>query len=133
MADFDLHAVQVRPTHGAAEHRRWDRLVARHHYLSFRGLFGRGLRHVATLGETWIALLGWQAGALKVTVRDRWIGWSNAQKLRRLHLICQNVRFLIILGQRRKNLASRVLGLSLRRLSGDMLAEHGYPVLIAEA
>ena len=48
-ADFDLHAVQVRPTHGSAEHRRWDQLVARHHYPSFRGLFGRGLRHVATL------------------------------------------------------------------------------------
>ena len=132
LADFDLHSVQVRPTHGSAEHRRWDQLVARHHYLSFRSLFGRGLRHVATLGQEWIALLGWQAGALKVSVRDRWIGWSNAQKLRRLHLIAQNVRFLILLEQRRKNLASRVLGLSLRRLSADMLAEHGYPVLLAE-
>ena len=60
------------------------------------------------------------------------IGWSNAQKLRRLDLIAQNVRFVILLEQRRKNLASRVLSLSLRRLSGDMLAEHGYPVLIAE-
>ena len=30
------------------------------------------------------------------------------------------------------NLASRVLGLSLRRLSADMRAVHGYPVLLAE-
>ena len=59
--ELDLRAVRVRPTHGAPEHRRWDRLVAHHHYLSFQGLFGKALRHVATLGATWIALLGWQA------------------------------------------------------------------------
>ena len=58
--DLNLRAVRVRPTRGAQEHRRWDRLVATHHYLSFQGLFGQALRHVATLGATWIALLGWQ-------------------------------------------------------------------------
>ena len=31
------------------------------------------------------------------------------------------------------NLASRVLGLSLRRLSGDMQREHGFPILLAES
>ena len=38
---LDLCAVRVRPTRGAQEHRRWDRLVANHHYLSFQGLFGQ--------------------------------------------------------------------------------------------
>ena len=129
---LDLRAVTVRPTGGAQEHRRWHKLVATHHYLSFQGLFGKGLRHVATLGSTWIALLGWQAGALKLTARDRWIGWSQEQKLRRLHLVTQNSRFMILPGFQVPNLASRVLGLSLRRLSDDMLAVHGYPVLVAE-
>ncbi len=129
---IDLRAVTVRPTWGAQEHRRWDKLVATHHYLSFQGLFGKGLRHVATLGSTWIALIGWQAGALKLTARDRWIGWSREQKLRRLHLVTQNSRFVILPGFHAPNLASRVLGLSLRRLSDDMLAAHGYPVLVAE-
>ncbi len=49
---LDLRAVTVRPTWGGQEHRRWDKLVATHHYLSFQGLFGKGLRHVATLGST---------------------------------------------------------------------------------
>ena len=129
---LDLRAVTVRPTWGGQEHRRWDKLVATHHYLSFQGLFVKGLRHVATLGSTWIALVGWQAGALKLTARDRWIGWSREQKLRRLHLVTQNSRFVILPGFHAPNLASRVLGLSLRRLSDDMLAAHGYPVLVAE-
>ena len=41
---IDLRAVTVRPTWGAQEHRRWDRLVAEHHYLPFHGVIGKGLR-----------------------------------------------------------------------------------------
>ena len=63
---IDLGAVTVRPTWGTEERRRWDELVASHHYLPFHGLFGKGLRHVATLGPTWLALIGWQAGAFKL-------------------------------------------------------------------
>ena len=69
---------------------------------------------------------------MKLTARDRWIGWSREQKLRRLHLVTQNSRFVILPGFHVPNLASRVLGLSLRRLSEDMLAAHGHPVLVAE-
>jgi hypothetical protein len=133
LRDLDLRSVRVRPTRGAQEHRRWDRLVASHHYLSFEGLFGKALRHGATLGESWIALVGWQAAALKLAARDRWIGWSPQQQRERLHLITQNSRFVILPAwQGAANLASRVLGLSLRRLSDDMLAVHGFPLLLAE-
>ena len=103
----DLRAVTVRPTWGAQEHRRWDRLVAEHHYLPFHGVIGKGLRHVAVHGETWLALIGWQPGAFKIA------GSAGRRQFRRLHLIA---RFVILM----HNLASRVLGLSLRRLSQDI-------------
>ena len=61
-----LREVAVRPVHGVEELRRWDALVARHHYLAFHGLFGKALRHVVVCGQRWLALLGWQAGAFKV-------------------------------------------------------------------
>ena len=128
----DLRAVTVRPTLGAQEHRRWDRLVAEHHYLPFHGVIGKGLRHVAVHGETWLALIGWQPGAFKLAARDRWIGWPAEQQFRRLHLIANNSRFVILTPGRVHNLASRVLGLSLRRLSQDIQAVHGYPVFLAE-
>ena len=38
---IDLRAVTVRPTWGAREHRRWDRLVEEHHYLRFHGVVGK--------------------------------------------------------------------------------------------
>ena len=129
---IDLRMVTVRPTYGEAERRRWDDLVRLHHYLPFHGVFGKGLRHLAEVGSHWVALVGWQAGAFKLGARDRWIGWNATQKHARLHLIANNVRFVLLLSDRVPNLASRVLGLSLQRLSSDMQAAHGYPVFLAE-
>jgi len=79
-----------------------------------------------------LALVGWQPGAFRLAARDRLIGWSPDQQFRRLHLICNNSRFVILTPERVPNLASRVLGLSLRRLSADIQALHGYPALLAE-
>ena len=66
------------------------------------------------------------------TARDRWIGWSSEQQFRRLHLIANNSRFVILTPEWVPNLASRVLGLSLRRPCADIQAVHGYPALLAE-
>jgi hypothetical protein len=78
-----LREVTVRPAVGADERIRWDALMGAHHYLPFRGLVGRSVRHVAVLGEHWLALVGWHAGAFKLKARDRWIGWLPKQQFRR--------------------------------------------------
>ena len=44
----------------------------------------------------WLALVGWQSGAFKCGVRDRWLGWHRSVQFRRLHLIGNNTRFLIL-------------------------------------
>ena len=75
-----LHEITVRPTIGTSERNRWDALMGAHHYLAFRGLVGRSVRHVAVLGEHWRALIGWHAGAFKLKARDRWIGWLSEPK-----------------------------------------------------
>ena len=129
-----LREVTVRPTVGARERQRWDELMGAHHYLPFRTLVGRSVRHVAVLGERWLALVGWQAGAFKLRARDEWIGWLPEQQFRRLHLVANNSRFVILPeAQGTMNLASRVLGQSVRRLSGDMRKIHGHPALLAES
>ena len=136
-ADFDkvrvvVREVEVRPAR-PDERRRWDALMAGRHYLGFRQFAGRGLRHVAVWRGHWLALVGWQSGAFKCAPRDRWLGWHRSVQFRRLHLIGNNTRFLILpeaAGVR--NLASRVLGRSLRRLSADWAALHGHPLELAE-
>ena len=119
-----LRDVKVRPVRGAEEHGRWDAPMREHHCLPFRGLFGRSLRQVAVRGEAWLALLGWQAGAFKVGVRDAWIGWTRERQFSRLHLVANDARFAVPEAGRVPNLASRALGLSLRRLARDMRASN---------
>lgn len=128
-----LSEVTVRAVAGGAERAEWDRLMDAHHYLGFRCLFGGGVRHVAEAADgRWLALVGWQCGAFKVKARDAWIGWAPEQQFRRLRLVANNTRFLILPWARQPNLASRVLSLSTRRLSPDMEAALGHPALLAE-
>jgi hypothetical protein len=127
-----LARVRVRPIR-AEERARWDALMQAHHYLGFSGMAGRALRQVAEAEGRWLALLGWHAAALMCAPRDRWIGWPRPLQFQRLHLIANNSRFLILPGVEIPHLASRVLGLSLRRLSADWQTRHGHPLLLAES
>jgi len=106
--------------------------MRRHHYLGFERIVGEALHYVATMGRQWVALLGWGSAALKCTARDQWIGWDRHLQYRRLHLIANNVRFLILPDWHLPNLASRLLALNLKRLSTDWLSFHGHPILLAE-
>lgn len=104
----------------------------RYHYLGYRSIGGQSLRYVATAGDEWVALLGWGSAALKCTVRDRFIGWDEQTKLKRLVFLSNNVRFLVLPWVRWKNLASKVLSLNLKRLSEDFQQVYGHPVYLVE-
>ena len=129
---FRLAEVSVRLAK-PQERLRWDALMDGHHYLGFKRFAGRGLRYVFEWRGHWIGLAGWQSGAFKCRPRDRWIGWSGKEQFRRLHLIGNNTRFLVLGAPGVfPNLASRALSAMTRRLSADWAAEHGHPLLMAE-
>jgi hypothetical protein len=124
--------VAVRPV-APSEIGRWKSLIQQHHYLGLDHLVGETILHVAEVDGHWVALLGWCSAALKVTARDQYIGWSPQQKQRRLKLVAQNGRFLLLVDPHAvPNLASRVLAMSVRRLAEDWRAVHGHPVVLAE-
>ena len=131
-AEVVVGEVEVRPAR-PDERRRRDALADEHHCLGFRQFAGRGLRHVAVWDGHWLALLGWQSGAFKCAPRDRWLGWHRSVQFRRLHLIGNNTRFVVLPeASGIANLASRALSRSLRRLSADWEAAHGHPLELAE-
>jgi hypothetical protein len=126
-----LRSVTVRPC-GRQELRRFRELLGEHHYLGYRGVVGESVAHVAEAGGQWLALLLWAAAAFKCAARDSWIGWHPAVQWQRLHLVANNVRFLVLPVVAVPNLASRVLGLSVRRLSRDWQLTWGHPILAVE-
>jgi predicted transposase YbfD/YdcC len=100
--------------------------------LGFRGVVGESLAYLAEAGGEWLAVLWWAAAALKYRPRDEWVGWHPAVAWQRLHLVANNVRFLILPGVRVPNLASRVLGVCAKRLSADWQQAWGHPILLVE-
>lgn len=104
-------------------------LLDSHHYLRYQRPVGHPLRYLAYSDGRPIACLGWAAAAQKVAARDRFIGWTHAQRLKNLHLVANNARFLIV--PRVPHLASHLLAANVRRLAADWQARYGYaPVLL---
>jgi hypothetical protein len=115
------------------ERERFDRLIVEQHYLGNAQLVGEQLRYVAEYQGQWVALISWSAAAYKLKLREGWIGWSDQQKQRRLPLVVNNSRFLILKGFHVPNLASRLMRLGLQRLSSDWEQAYHHRVLIAES
>ena len=114
------------------ERPQYKQLMDAFHYLGFHRTVGESIWYVATLNRQWVALLAWAAPAFKSRHREAWVGWDPSLKTRRLHLVANNVRFLILPTIRIKNLASKLLALNLRRLSTDWQNRYGHPILLAE-
>ena len=127
----DFSDLVVRPI-TSEEKSRWIDLMDTHHYLGFRQLVGTYICYVAELHGKWVALLGWSWAAMKCGARDRWIGWDETLKWKRLKHVLNNTRFLILPDIRIKNLASKILSLNLKRLSSDWEKAFGHPVVLAE-
>jgi hypothetical protein len=116
------------------ERAAFDQLLEERHYLASAHLSGQTLRYVAEMDGQWVALVCFSAAAFHLKGREKWIGWTPRQRARRLLFVVNNSRFLVLPErQRYPNLASRVLGLCLRRLREDWQARWGHPVLVVES
>ena len=118
-----------------SQKKRWNQLVGQHHYLKSSNLVGEQLRYVVSDARgRWLALLGWSAPAMHLKARDQSIEWTDEQRERRLHLLAQNSRY-VILAERDQlpNLASRAMSLCLARLSSDWFEAYGHPIVMVES
>lgn len=110
----------------------WNALVDEKHYLSSK-LVGPTLRYVAEDGGQWVGLVSFGQGSYHLQPRDSFIGWTDVQRGRRLGLLAQNTRF-VLLHERGQypNLASRILSIVSKRLSADWQEKFGSPVVAVE-
>jgi SRSO17 transposase len=110
----------------------WDALVRRYHYLGYQKLLGHRLKVLAFLGHRPVAALAFSAPARVLRVRDRWIGWSAAQRKAHLDRLVNNSRFLVLPWVTVKNLASHVLARTLARLPQEWEARFGTRLWLVE-
>jgi hypothetical protein len=110
-----------------------NQLLDQHHYLGSLRPVGERLLYIArNAAQEWVAVLVFSAAARHLKHRDEWIGWTEEQRRRRLRLVVNNSRFLLLPGRSVPNLGSRVLRLTLDRLRADWQTRYGHPVEVVE-
>ena len=127
----ELGSLTLRLVTGTAASRLWSEYVARYHYLGYTPMSGSQLRYNVFAGEQLVACLSFGASAWKLKARERFVGWSEAQRQRNLQLVVNNARFLILPWIQSKGLASKILSRVARQLPQDWLQRYGFrPVLL---
>ncbi len=109
----------------------WNEYIHRYHYLGYSPLPGAQLRYMVMSDSHVLALLGFGAAAWQTAPRDKFIGWDERQRRKRLHLIVNNARLLILPWIQSKNLASKTLSMVSKKLPDDWQKRYAYrPVLL---
>ena len=86
----EMEPLTLRPAAGTAAARLWNEYIARYHYPGYTPLSGSQLRYNVFAGEQLLALLSFGASAWKLAARERFIGWSEPQRLKNLQLVVNN-------------------------------------------
>lgn len=128
-----LGKLEVRVAHSAWEWRQAKAALGREHGLGAGREAGDRLCQLLWENGKLVAVLVWCAAAWHVQARDETVGWDAVTRSKRLKLVVQLRRFLVLEATRRPNLASQCLGAGLRELVGQWEAQHGYRPLLAES
>jgi hypothetical protein len=126
---FPINLEQVRRT---PFEKIFNGLVSEYHYLGYTQPIGEHLKYMAFSGGRPIACLAWGSAPWYIGVRDRFIGWSKKTRERNLHLIANNLRFLILPWVQISCLASYLLASNRQRLSQDWQDLYNHPVYLLE-
>lgn len=128
--EIDFKSLRLEMVRSKANEHLWDYLIDKYHYLGYRTLIGHYLKYLIYSEDKILGCIGFADAVLKLNIRDKWVGWSIEEREKNLHLVINNVRFLILPWVKVKNLASKILALTNRRVSEDWNVYYRYrPVL----
>jgi len=113
--------------------RLWNELMEREHPQGAGPLVGRQVRYLIGSAHGWLGGFGFAAAALQLAERDAWIGWDAEQRRAYLHYVVGMSRFLLRPAVVCRNLASKVLSMSLSTLPGDFERRYGYRPWLVES
>jgi len=108
-------------------------LIDQYHYLGFDRTVGENMKYIIRSKEgVVLACLLFGSAAWSCKDRDAFIGWSREQRQAGLHLMTNNVRFLIMPWVKTSHLASHVLSLIAHRISRDWEKKYGHGLVCLE-
>jgi hypothetical protein len=127
----EIGRITLQVVSGKATSLLWNEYMARYHYLGYAAMSGSQIRYNVFAGEQLVACISFCACAWKLKDREKFIGWSQAQRQKNLQLVINNARFLVLPWIQSKGLASKILSLAARQLPRDWKHRYGFePVLL---
>jgi len=128
----DLPPVKLKLVRNTPVEPLYNSLVQQHHYLGYCQIVGNHLKYIAFIDDKPVACLGWGSAAWAVKSRDSFIGWDKATKEKNLHFVANNTSFLILPWVSAKCLASKILALNAKIISGDWVKIYNHPLYLLE-
>jgi len=125
---IELHQVRRTPLE-----KLYKGLIEQYHYLGYTRPVGEHLEYLALSRSRPLACLGWCSAPRHIGCRDRYLGWTQEQRIKNLSRVLINTRYLILPWVRVPHLASHLLGLMARRISRDWEAIYHHEVVWLES
>ena len=113
--------------------RIWNEMMLCEHPQGAGPLVGAQMRYLIGSRYGWLGGFGFGAAALQLEDRDQWINWDAPTRREHLYRVISMSRFLIRPMIDCHNLASRVLGMILRRIGQDFEFQYGYRPWLVES
>jgi hypothetical protein len=129
----DLRPIELLQVRRTPLEKYYQSLIEQYHYLGYSRPVGEHLEYVARSENRPLACIGWCSAPRHIGCRDRYLGWTQEQRIRRLSLVVINTRFLILPWVRVPHLASYLLGAMARRLSRDWQQIYRHEVVWLES
>lgn len=103
-------------------------LIEQYHYLGYTQPVGEHLKYlISALGRP-VACMTFSSAPRHIGSRDRYIGWTPEVRMKNLHLLAYNSRFLILPWVQVRFLASHLLSRTARVIASDWQHVYRHPV-----
>lgn len=124
--------LEIRQVRRTPDEPLFNSLMQEHHYLGYTQPVGEHLKYMVFANGRPVACMAWSSAPRHLGERDRFIGWSPKARLKNIHLLAYNTRFLILPWVEVPHLASHLLGRIARCLSADWQRLYGHPIYYLE-
>lgn len=113
--------------------RIWNEMMINEHPRGAGLLVGRQIRYLVQSEYGLLGGFSFSSAALHLHDRDKWIGWDIVEKRANLQQVVNMSRFLIRTSISCRNLASRLLGMVVKKMPIDFEFRYGYRPLLLES
>jgi len=127
-----LPPVKLKSVRNTSLESLYNSLIQQHHYLGYRQIVGQHLKYMAFIDDRAVACLGWGSAAWAVKSRESFIGWNKTAKDQNLHMVVNNIRFLVLPWVSVKCLASKILALNIKLIKEHWPTIYQHPIYLLE-